>query len=79
MPSTYHQVYDSDWQEVPKEWILGCCDCGLVHVFNFRIKKKGALRTLEVQVLRDDRRTGQIRRYKGVRVVATRPKKKASK
>lgn len=39
---------------------LACCDCGLVHVINFTVKKN---RDLMVHFTRDNRATGQIRRH----------------
>ena len=39
--------------------IMVCCDCGLVHV----LINKGDVDAV-VEVYRDDRRTGQYRRYK---------------
>jgi len=39
---------------------LGCCDCGLVHKTDYRIKNGH----VEFRVFRDNRATGQIRRHK---------------
>lgn len=51
----------------PGEWIapvmsghkLACCDCGLVHVFNYRVDADGEI---SFQAFRDNRATGQLRR-----------------
>lgn len=35
----YHKVADGDWvQPRRKNYYLRCCDCGLSHRLNFRIK-----------------------------------------
>lgn len=35
----YEQIHDGQWVELPKRGLLlRCCDCGLVHKVNFRIK-----------------------------------------
>lgn len=68
----YGALQQGDKIEVPREWILGCCDCGLVHRMLFKLErtdKKTGLRTLTVQVFRDNRRTAAKRRAKGVKVV----------
>jgi hypothetical protein len=41
-----------------KDFKLGCCDCGLVHVFDFRIMDK----KVEYRVWRDNRATAAMRR-----------------
>lgn len=57
----YQQQKDGDWiRPVRKEYRLVCCDCGVVHRLNFRVRK----RHIEFQAFRDDRATGQIRRNK---------------
>ncbi len=35
----YKQIYDGDWVEVAKTHYIRCCDCGLVHRYNFKIIK----------------------------------------
>ena len=68
----------TDWQfPVLEKYRLGCCDCGLVHDFDFRVVKvtkrnsdgsceTRALRSkdycIEFRVRRNNRSTGQIRR-----------------
>lgn len=44
----------------PKTYKLSCCDCGLVHEFQFRSRSK----QIEYRVRRDNRSTGQMRRYR---------------
>lgn len=69
----------TDWQKpVMRGYRLGCCDCGLVHDFDFRVirvKKQHHDGSMTVEVLssrdyqvefrvrRDERSTGQIRRH----------------
>jgi len=73
----------TDWQKpVMRGYRLGCCDCGLVHDFDFRvvwIRKRHRDAGKEVDVLpsryyqvefrvrRNQRSTGQIRRHMGKR------------
>ena len=34
------QIYENEWIFPFKKFRSACCDCGLVHDFNFRFKKK---------------------------------------
>ncbi len=67
----WDQVIDGDWLPVPKTWFIGCCDCGLVHrmEFRYRLPKGARTKVLQVQVFRDNPKTGQKRRRMGVKVV----------
>jgi hypothetical protein len=57
-PYKYHKP--GEWiRPIRRGYKLACCDCGLVHVINFRVRK----RHVEFQTKRDDRATGQIRRH----------------
>lgn len=57
----YYHVTEGEWINVlMKEFYDQCCDCGLVHVVNFR-KRKG---TLQMRVRIDSRATAAIRRAK---------------
>jgi len=38
---------------------IACCDCGLVHRIDFKIKNRGIL----YRTFRDNRSTGQVRRH----------------
>ncbi|MHA2068287.1 MAG: hypothetical protein ACXABY_28325, partial [Candidatus Thorarchaeota archaeon] len=45
---------------------IACCDCGLVHLYLFSLtmnEEEGI--ALDVRVLRNQRSTGQLRRYSG--------------
>lgn len=61
MPVRYHQAKDGDWiQPIKRGYKMACCDCGLVHVLNFRIRDGH----IQFQPRRDNRATGQRRRKK---------------
>lgn len=63
--SKYYQVTDGQWMEVPKHnFHMQCCDCGLVHVMNFKTSKG----KVYVQAYRDNRSTGQVRRHRGIKL-----------
>ena len=47
-------------QPVDKGYKLCCCDCGLVHSIDFRIKDG----RVQFRVFRAPRSTGQVRRYR---------------
>ena len=58
----YPYADEGEWvKPVMEGYKVKCCDCGLVHVFNFRIVDG----EIEFQAFRDNRATGQIRRHKG--------------
>jgi hypothetical protein len=56
----YVVVKDGEWIEpVMKNYKLACCDCGLIHKVDFRIRKGH----IQFRAIRDRRATGQRRRY----------------
>ena len=56
----YPAVQNGEWiQPIRKGYKMSCCDCGLVHVLNFRLRKG----RIQLQAFRDNRATGQKRRY----------------
>ena len=56
----YPKVKANDWvQPVRKGYRLACCDCGLVHEMDFRIKNG----RVQFRARRNNRATGQLRRY----------------
>ena len=58
----YQTVIEGEWvQPIRKNYKMACCDCHLVHKINFRIKNG----KIQLQAFRDDRSTGQLRRYRG--------------
>ena len=51
----------SRWvQPVRRGYKLACCDCGLVHDMDFRVRKGRA----QFRVKRNNRSTGQVRRHR---------------
>lgn len=57
----YPQLHDGDWIRVPFRGFRAiCCDCGLTHVFNFKLVG----RELRMQVKRHARATAAARRKK---------------
>ena len=57
----YTNPEEGEWvQPVIEGYKLKCCDCGLVHTLNFRIEDGH----IQFQAFRDNRSTGQVRRYR---------------
>jgi hypothetical protein len=55
----YQQLYDGDWvTPVLNGYRIACCDCGLVHVLQFKVVK-GAVK---FRAWRHDRATAAVRR-----------------
>lgn len=62
----YTQVHDGEWFE-PKPQRghkMACCDCGLIHTMNFRVKNG----KVQIQATRDNRATANRRRAKKISV-----------
>jgi hypothetical protein len=60
MKYDYLQVRSEDWIEPEmKGHISCCCDCGLIHVYNFKVVNG----KVKYQAIRDQRATGQVRRF----------------
>ena len=57
----YSQIYEGQWVEPIKlnGFRFACCDCKLVHRIDFRIRGK----KVQFRTFRDNRATGQTRRY----------------
>lgn len=54
------EAEEGKWiQPVVEGYKLCCCDCGLVHRFDFRIHEGH----IEFRCFRDSRSTGQVRRH----------------
>lgn len=50
----------TDWQNpIQQGYRMKCCDCGLVHVFDFRVDDEGLV---QFRVSRDNRATAASRR-----------------
>ena len=60
MSKGYYHVSNGEWITVSKRGFKEqCCDCGLVHVLNFKVGEKGEI---QVQTKRDERATAAVRR-----------------
>jgi hypothetical protein len=55
----YQQPAEGEWvQPVRRGYKMACCDCGLVHVLDFRVQRN----RVQFRVFRHARATGQLRR-----------------
>ncbi len=60
----YVQVTDGEWvQPIRKGYRVTCCDCGLVHRINIRVRKG----KVQFQAFRDNRATARRRKRNGNR------------
>lgn len=66
MGRKYAKVEAGEWvQPTRTGYRMACCDCGLVHVLNFRtLPMGGNRRKIQFQVFRDNRATAGLRRKK---------------
>ena len=65
MSKRYVQVVEEECVKVDGNRIdLACCDCGLVHEFDFEIVKG----KIQFKILRNDRSTSQIRRHNNIKL-----------
>lgn len=61
----YERPKDHEWiQPVRKGYKMACCDCGLVHVLNFRVVKGRA----QFNAARNNRSTALMRRHNGIKL-----------
>lgn len=61
MSKGYVQIYDGEWfRPVSRGFQEQCCDCGLVHVVDFRKTKDGKI---EFRARVDKRKTAAVRRH----------------
>ena len=58
------QQEDGEWVEPLKGYKMACCDCGLIHKFDFRIRKG----KVQFSATRDNRATAQRRRRQNVQL-----------
>ena len=60
---TQNELVDGVWtdwiQPVEQGYKFCCCDCGLVHIMDFRVEDGRA----QFRVSRNNRSTGQVRRH----------------
>lgn len=56
----YDEPKEGEWvQPIRRDYKMRCCDCGLVHNLDFRIKRG----CVQFRAFRNERSTGQIRRH----------------
>lgn len=64
-PKEYQVAKDGEWiQPVRRGYLLACCDCGLVHRVNFRIRKG----KIQFQAFRHPQATGAYRKKRNITV-----------
>lgn len=69
MPGYYEQIEDGRWYPTNlRNQREQCCDCGLVHIIDYRVKKIGRRNELEFRVKRDDRATDRIRKRRRLKL-----------
>lgn len=57
----FYQVTAGEWiQPIRKGYKLACCDCGLVHNLDFRLRNK----KIQFRAFRNNRSTALTRRYR---------------
>lgn len=65
MSRAYPKVEAGSWvQPRMKGYKMACCDCGLVHLLEFKIVKCGRGRKIIFRAYRDNRATAALRRKK---------------
>ncbi len=63
--TTYERPKAGEWvQPVRSGYKMACCDCGLVHNMDFRIKEGRA----QFRVFRNNRSTALMRRHRNITV-----------
>ncbi len=63
--TTYKGPKAGEWiQPVRKGYKMACCDCGLVHSMDFRVKEGRA----QFRVFRNNRSTALMRRHRNIKV-----------
>ena len=56
----YYRPQEGEWvQPVRRGYKMSCCDCGLVHNLDFRIRGG----RVQFRAFRNNRSTGNVRRY----------------
>ena len=59
----YHRPVAGEWvQPVRDGYRIACCECGLVHILQFRTFTRGSGRGIEMRMFRDERATAAVRR-----------------
>lgn len=64
-----HKQKDNEWvQPGMRGYILGCCDCGLLHSFDFRIATGKKRQAVQFRAKRLIRKTNLYRKQEGIKV-----------
>ena len=63
MKTRYQQVWSGQWETLPRDWDLACCDCGMVHRIRIRVRRGHP----EIQFTNENRKTAAVRRQMKVR------------
>jgi hypothetical protein len=60
---TYYKAQSGEWIQPLRRrgFKMGCCDCGLVHTVDFRVRDG----KIQIRAERDSKATGGKRRHKG--------------
>lgn len=67
MKRRYVQGFDGDWvRPVMRGYKVACCDCGLVHRYDFRLVRVGKQMVIVYRAFRDRRATAARRRRKSL-------------
>lgn len=71
MSGTKYKIEKSgEWvQPIRKGYKLACCDCGLVHLMEFRLLKYGKRHKIQFRAYRAERSTAMMRRMNGIKVI----------
>lgn len=73
----YNKLKDGEWVEIEGRLVKRqCCDCGLVHLYEYRIRKG---RYIKYRAFRETRATGQVRRHKKEKIMPGHTAKKRRK
>jgi hypothetical protein len=63
--AAYYEPEEGEWVEpVRVGYKMACCDCGLVHDMDFRVRKG----RVQFRVFRNNRSTAMIRRHRSITV-----------
>jgi hypothetical protein len=73
----YNKLKDGEWTEIEGRLVKRqCCDCGLVHLYEYRIRKG---KHIKYRAFRETRATGQVRRHKKEKMMPTHTPKERKK
>lgn len=63
----YHQIEPGEWINPSRHsYKMACCDCGLVHLLQFRLVGSRKYRQIQFRAFRDDRATAAVRKHRKV-------------